>query len=112
VDVLARAVGGEIEIAIRDTGIGIAPTDQARIFEEFQQAGNARGRVPEGTGLGLPLARKFVELHGGRLWVESEPGVGSTFTFALPAEPASASLVITPIHVERGRARQRGRYVG
>ncbi len=75
---------GAVEIAVTDTGIGIAPEDQAAIFEEFRQVGSDDARKLEGTGLGLTLAKKFVELHGGRIWVESEPGRGSTFTFTLP----------------------------
>ena len=75
---------GVVEIAVTDTGIGIAPEDQAAIFEEFRQVGSDETRKQEGTGLGLTLAKKFVELHGGRIWVESEPGRGSTFTFTLP----------------------------
>ena len=71
---------GVVEIAVTDTGIGIAPGDQAAIFEEFRQVGSDEARKQEGTGLGLTLAKKFVELHGGRIWVESEPGRGSTFT--------------------------------
>jgi len=74
---------GAVEISVTDTGIGIAPEDQAAIFEEFRQVGSDE-RKREGTGLGLTLAKKFVELHGGRIWVESEPGRGSTFTFTLP----------------------------
>ena len=85
INLSAAASGGEIRIAVRDTGVGIAPEDQARIFDEFQQARGARARAPEGTGLGLALARKFVELHGGRLWVESQIGAGSTFAFSLPS---------------------------
>jgi signal transduction histidine kinase len=73
---------GEVVISVRDDGVGIAAADHARIFEEFQQAGTSP--MLEGTGLGLALSRRFVELHGGRLWVESEPGKGSTFTFSLP----------------------------
>jgi signal transduction histidine kinase len=75
---------GMVEIAVTDTGIGIAPEDQAAIFEEFRQVGSDETRKQEGTGLGLTLAKKFVELHGGRIWVESEPGRGATFTFTLP----------------------------
>ena len=66
-----------------DSGVGIAPDDQAAVFEEFRQVGAASGKV-EGTGLGLAISRKFVELHGGRIWVESRVGSGSTFTFTLP----------------------------
>ena len=79
VDVIARRLAGEVQVEVVDTGIGIDPADQARIFDEFQQAGRR-----EGTGLGLALARRFVKLHGGSLTVQSEPGVGSTFAFTLP----------------------------
>jgi signal transduction histidine kinase len=75
---------GAVEISVTDTGVGIAPEDQAAIFEEFRQVGSDETRKQEGTGLGLTLAKKFVELHGGRIWVESEVGRGSTFTFTLP----------------------------
>jgi signal transduction histidine kinase len=73
-----------VAIAVQDTGIGIAPDEQARIFEEFQQAKQDPSQKHEGTGLGLTLAKKFVELHGGRIWVESAVGKGSTFTFTIP----------------------------
>jgi signal transduction histidine kinase len=82
VEVSARGAGNEVHVSVKDDGIGIAAADQARIFEEFQQVGQSQ--LQEGTGLGLALSRRFVELHGGRLWVESEPGNGSTFTFTLP----------------------------
>jgi signal transduction histidine kinase len=86
VDVSAHLRNGVVEVAVADTGSGIAPEDQELIFEEFLQAhGNGDGARAEGTGLGLPLARRFIELHGGRLWVESAPGKGSTFRFTLPA---------------------------
>jgi len=77
----ARVDGYFLEVAVSDNGIGIAPEDRERIFEKFSQAGRER---PEGTGLGLPLAKSLVELHGGRMWLESEPGQGSTFRFTLP----------------------------
>ncbi len=83
VEVRATVEGGEVQVAVRDTGVGIAPEDQQAVFEEFRQVGTSTAKQ-EGTGLGLALCRKFVELHGGRIWVESEPGRGSTFTFALP----------------------------
>jgi signal transduction histidine kinase len=82
---------GMVEIAVSDTGIGIAPEDQAAIFEEFRQVGSDETRKQEGTGLGLTLAKKFVELHGGRIWLESTPGHGSTFTFTLPPVPKASS---------------------
>ena len=87
VDVTATPADGMVEVAVSDTGIGIAPEDQEAIFEEFRQVGNDVSRKREGTGLGLPLARKFVELHGGRIWVKSRVGAGSTFTFTLPLQP-------------------------
>jgi signal transduction histidine kinase len=84
ISVKAGLADGAVEIAVTDTGIGIAPEDQAAIFEEFRQVGSDDARKQEGTGLGLTLAKKFIELHGGRIWVESKLGTGSTFTFTLP----------------------------
>jgi signal transduction histidine kinase len=86
IDVSARRHDGVVEIAVADTGVGIAPADQERIFEEFQQVRGPAEGGSEGTGLGLALSKRFVELHGGRLWVQSELGAGSTFSFTLPAE--------------------------
>jgi len=83
IDVRATMNDGMAEISVADTGVGIAPEDQEAIFEEFRQVGTADKKV-EGTGLGLALSRKFIELHGGRIWVQSEPGKGSTFSFTLP----------------------------
>jgi signal transduction histidine kinase len=83
----ATVVDGVVEVAVRDTGIGIAPGDQAAVFEEFRQVGTDSARKREGTGLGLALTRKFVELHGGAIAVKSAPGEGSTFTFTLPVRP-------------------------
>ena len=80
----ARQTDGAVEISVSDTGIGIAAEDQPKIFEEFRQVGSDYAHKSEGTGLGLTLAKKFVELHGGKIWVESEVGKGSTFTFTLP----------------------------
>ena len=72
-----------VEVSVSDTGVGIAPEDQEAVFEEFRQVGTA-DRKAEGTGLGLTLCRKFIELHGGRIWAKSQVGVGSTFTFTIP----------------------------
>jgi signal transduction histidine kinase len=83
IEVRAVPVDGSIEVSVTDTGVGIAPEDQEAVFEEFRQAGTAARKV-EGTGLGLALSRKFIELHGGRIWVKSQVGAGSTFTFTLP----------------------------
>ena len=79
--------GGAVEVSVADTGIGIAAEDQQAIFEEFRQVGSDYARKREGTGLGLALARRLVELHGGTLTVASEPGKGSTFTFTIPVRP-------------------------
>jgi len=84
VRVQATLTDGAFLVSVADTGPGIAPADQARIFEEFQQADTSPTRKKGGTGLGLSIARRIVELHGGRLWVESSPGHGSTFRFTLP----------------------------
>jgi PAS domain S-box-containing protein len=82
VEISARADNSHVEVGVSDTGPGIAPEDREMIFEEFGQTTD--GKRADGTGLGLPLSRKLVELHGGRLWAESEPGHGSTFRFTLP----------------------------
>jgi signal transduction histidine kinase len=87
IEVAAKPVNGSIEVSVGDTGVGIAPEDQEAIFEEFRQVGTADKKV-EGTGLGLALSRKFIELHGGRIWVTSQVGVGSTFTFTIPMRQA------------------------
>ena len=78
----SRRVGNEVEVWVEDTGPGIAPADHARVFHEFQQT--ELGEQHEGTGLGLALSKRLVELHGGRIWVESELGHGSRFAFTLP----------------------------
>jgi two-component system, NtrC family, sensor kinase len=84
IEVRAVPVDGSVEVSVSDTGVGIAPEDQEAVFEEFRQVGTAE-RKAEGTGLGLTLCRKFIELHGGRIWVKSQVGSGSTFTFTIPA---------------------------
>jgi signal transduction histidine kinase/putative methionine-R-sulfoxide reductase with GAF domain len=83
IDVQARPVNGSIEVSVTDTGVGIALADQEAVFEEFRQVGTADKKV-EGTGLGLALSRKFIELHGGKIWVRSQVGQGSTFAFTVP----------------------------
>jgi GAF domain-containing protein len=87
----ARQSDGSVEISVSDTGIGISPEDQTKIFEEFRQVGSDYAHKTEGTGLGLTLAKKFVELHGGKIWVESEVGKGSTFSFTLPERSSPPS---------------------
>src|SRR5262249_32215865 len=91
IDVRASLVEGTAEISVADTGIGIAPEDQEAVFEEFRQVGGSEKKA-EGTGLGLSLCRKFVELHGGRISVKSRVGQGSTFTFTLPLAPRPIGL--------------------
>jgi signal transduction histidine kinase len=90
--VTARDDAENVEISVRDSGIGIDKEDQVRIFEAFQQAERGPARAQEGTGLGLGLARRFVELHGGTISVDSEPGQGSTFTVRLPARRSLADV--------------------
>ena len=89
ISITAAPADGAVEISVADTGIGIAPEDQEAIFEEFRQVGTEHAGKREGTGLGLTLTKKFVEMHGGRIWVKSEVGKGSTFTFTLPERPVS-----------------------
>jgi signal transduction histidine kinase/putative methionine-R-sulfoxide reductase with GAF domain len=89
VDVSARRYDGVIEVSVKDTGVGIAPEDHAAVFEEFKQVGRDRLRKAEGTGLGLALTKRFVELHGGEIRLQSEPGKGSTFSFRLPSAGAA-----------------------
>ena len=84
VGVAAKLNGSAVEVSVSDTGVGIAPEDQAIVFEEFRQVGHDYTRKAEGTGLGLALTRRFVELHGGAITLASTPGKGSTFTFTLP----------------------------
>lgn len=93
IGVTAAVVGDQARVAVRDTGIGISVGDKDRVFEEFQQVGQGPSRAREGTGLGLALSRRFVELHGGRLWLESEIGKGSTFTFEIPLRQPAAHPV-------------------
>ena len=88
--VTCRAVrrGGEIVVSVVDTGMGIAPADQPKVFERFKQVGDTLTDKPKGTGLGLPICREIVEHHGGRVWVESVLGQGSTFAFSVPVPAA------------------------
>ena len=83
----AKLTNQHIQIAVIDTGIGIKPEDVDKIFEAFRQLDASYARRYEGTGLGLTLTKRLVELHGGKIWVKSEYGKGSTFTFTLPLEP-------------------------
>jgi signal transduction histidine kinase len=82
----------EVLVSISDTGKGISPEDQQRIFERFEQGELGNGRRPNGAGLGLALSREFVEMHGGEIWVDSTVGEGATFTFSLPLEPKQGEV--------------------
>jgi signal transduction histidine kinase len=84
VAIKAEAHNGSFHVSVRDTGPGISSTDQARLFQEFQQADNAITKKKGGTGLGLAISKRIIEMHGGRIWVESQVGQGSTFAFTLP----------------------------
>jgi signal transduction histidine kinase len=86
VAIAASASNGSFNIAVRDTGPGISPADQVKIFEEFHQADNSATKTKGGTGLGLSIAKRIVEMHGGRIWVESSPGSGATFSVSLPVK--------------------------
>ena len=86
----AQLVGDEVRVTVRDTGIGIPEQDQDRIFEAFQRGGRRSHTSTEGTGLGLTLSKRIVELHGGRLWLTSRVGEGSTFGFAIPLSGVAA----------------------
>ena len=88
INVTARQEGEEVDIAVTDRGIGIAPDDQPHIFDRFYRV--EQMRKAEGTGLGLYITKRLVEAHGGRIWVESEVGKGSTFSFTLPLVTAQA----------------------
>src|SRR3984885_9224087 len=87
---------GELVISVKDSGIGITPADQPKVFEKFKQVGDTLTDKPKGTGLGLPICKEIVEYHGGTIWVESEPGKGSPFSFTLPLVGLPAQLDLLP----------------
>ena len=120
--------GDDLVVSVKDSGIGIAPADQPKVFEKFKQVGDTLTDKPKGTGLGLPICKEIVEYHGGRIWVESEPGQGSTFSFTLPvaerpsaarpaarrgvpsiSNPSSASCVSRSRPTSRGQVHSGGR---
>jgi signal transduction histidine kinase len=91
--VAARTEGQWVEVSVRDTGSGIAAEDLPYVFERFYRADKSRSRATGGAGLGLAIARQLVEAHGGRIWVESTQGEGTTFTFALPTSINSQEMI-------------------
>ncbi len=93
----ARLRGNDMVVSVVDSGIGIAPADQPKVFEKFKQVGDTLTDKPKGTGLGLPICKEIVEYHGGHIWVESEPGKGSTFSFTLPLVGPAAQLDLLPV---------------
>jgi signal transduction histidine kinase/DNA-binding response OmpR family regulator len=92
VTVRASRRGADLVVSVIDTGLGIAPADHPKVFERFKQVGDTLTDKPKGTGLGLPICREIVEHHGGRIWVESALGQGSTFSFTLPVEAATGAV--------------------
>jgi signal transduction histidine kinase len=82
--ILIKGTKDQAEISVKDTGIGVAKEDIPNLFSRFFQAGRLPGPGPKGTGLGLAICREIIQLHGGRIWAQGEPGKGSTFTFTLP----------------------------
>jgi signal transduction histidine kinase len=97
----ATQQGNMVELVVRDTGEGIAPDAQAYIFDEFRQADGSARRKHGGTGLGLAIARRLVWMNGGKIWVQSEPGVGSRFYFTVPIESRSLRAQPAPEAVGR-----------
>ena len=91
-----RREAEDLVVSVTDSGIGIAPADQPKVFEKFKQVGDTLTDKPKGTGLGLPICKEIVEYHGGRIWVESEPGKGSTFSFTLPIAGKTGQLELLP----------------
>ncbi|MFZ1714520.1 MAG: ATP-binding protein, partial [Saprospiraceae bacterium] len=106
------AVQNEILVSIADTGIGIANKDHSVVFEQFKQVGDTLTDKPKGTGLGLPICKEIVEHHGGRIWLESELGKGSTFTFSIPTgkpstpKPMLLDALLKQLNEEVARSQQ------
>jgi signal transduction histidine kinase/DNA-binding response OmpR family regulator len=103
IECAARCVDDELIVSVADSGIGIAPADQPKVFEKFKQVGDTLTDKPKGTGLGLPICKEIVEYHGGRIWVESAPGHGSVFSFTLPIAADTGRLekpVRRPVDIE------------
>ncbi len=96
ITVVIKDTADQLVVSVHDTGIGMKPEDLPKLFREFEQIDGSYTRRYQGTGLGLALCRRFVEMHGGRIWAESQFGAGSTFTFTLPREPRPVTEAVTP----------------
>src|SRR5687767_8792739 len=94
VTVRARANGKSVQVDVADTGLGISPEDQVRLFSRFYRVRTPETDQISGTGLGLSIVKSLVELHGGRIWLESQAGQGSTFSFTLPVLPAELGAAV------------------
>lgn len=105
VHIRARAQASEVVISVADTGVGIPPEGLARMFEEFRQIEGPLGKPEKGSGLGLAVSRKFIELHGGRMWAESQVGQGTTIFFTLPVREELGASAVTPPWETRVRLR-------
>lgn len=101
VTISARLIEGVIRVAVKDSGIGIASQDIPKVFEEFGQVDGSTTRKHEGSGLGVPLSKRLVESHGGQMWLESQPGVGTTFYFTLPVSPQTSPGLVTTLTTPR-----------
>ncbi len=106
ITVSAQLKDGLLQVSVADTGIGIAPEEQEKIFDRFYRADHPLVQEVAGTGLGLPIAKAFVEMHGGEIWVESEPGQGSTFSFTLPLAERKREEELTPLPVSLAPSKQ------
>ncbi|CAG0944796.1 partial two-component system, NarL family, sensor histidine kinase BarA, partial [Anaerolineae bacterium] len=101
VTISARLIEGVIRVAVKDSGIGIASQDIPKVFEEFGQVDGSTTRKHEGSGLGVPLSKRLVESHGGQMWLESQPGVGTTFYFTLSVSPQTTPGLVTTLTTPR-----------
>lgn len=99
----ARLDNGSVVVSVKDSGIGIAPADQPKVFERFKQVGDTLTDKPKGTGLGLPICKEIVEYHGGTIWVNSAPGKGSTFSFTLPVPEENSQMELLPSKISPAR---------
>lgn len=108
ITIAAQANDDELQVSVSDTGPGIAPEDQAHLFDKFFRAGRSTGHRSGGFGLGLSIARSLVEAQGGRIWVESVVGEGSTFSFTLPIAP---DVVLSPPRITRELAPRAGQHL-